>query len=239
MSASHDANTSDALESTKRVLLDLFNKFYDLSAQGVNANGIVGLESVQELAQDYLKGSGTLLQKVNRLIRNQNLKAACTGFITNVGGIVTLPVSIPADLACTFWVQIRMIQAIAYMCGEDIKSDDCKTLVLISFCGMSIAEAAIGVIVNVGTAVGRKAVISAISKQTIGKINAFFGVKLLTRFGTRGIIKLGYAVPIFGGLLGSGISAIAMDIAGNIARKNFLEDKKLENYTGTVPPTGS
>lgn len=129
-----------------------------------------------------------------------------------------------------------MILTVAYMSGEDIKSEDCRTLVLICLSGHTVAEIAAEVGVQILSAGTRKAIISAISKQTVGKINKFFGVKLLTRFGTKGIIKIGTLVPIFGGVLGGGISATIMNWSGNLALKTFVEEKDLQMYTGREPP---
>ena len=78
-------------------------------------NGVPGLDSAQELAEDYLKQSGSLKSKANALIRWQNTKCATSGFISGLGGIITLPVAIPANIASVMYVQIRMIAAIAYM----------------------------------------------------------------------------------------------------------------------------
>ena len=51
------------------------------------------------------------------LIRWQNAKCATSGFIAGLGGSITLPVSIPANISSVLYIQIRMIAAIAYMGG--------------------------------------------------------------------------------------------------------------------------
>ena len=92
-------------------------------------NGVVGLDSAQELAAPYLNGDGELVDKVNALIRWQNTKAGTSGFITGLGGIITLPVAIPANISSVIFIQVRMIAAIAHMGGYDLKDDRVKTLV--------------------------------------------------------------------------------------------------------------
>jgi hypothetical protein len=47
-------------------------------------NGVVGLDSAQELAAPYLNDDGELVDKVNALIRWQNTKAGTSGFITGL-----------------------------------------------------------------------------------------------------------------------------------------------------------
>ena len=49
-------------------------------------NGVPGLDSAKELADDYLNEDGSLSEKVDSLIRWQNTKCATSGFKTNLGG---------------------------------------------------------------------------------------------------------------------------------------------------------
>ena len=86
-------------------------------------NGVPGLDSAIELAEDYLNEDGSLGEKVDSLIRWQNAKCATSGFITNLGGLLTIPVAVPANISSTLYVQLRMIAAIAYMGGYDLKND--------------------------------------------------------------------------------------------------------------------
>ena len=57
--------------------------------------GVKGLDSAAELANNYLKGKGTLIEQVNSLIKWQNTKAGTSGFITGLGGLLTMPVTLP------------------------------------------------------------------------------------------------------------------------------------------------
>ena len=89
-------------------------------------NGVSQFNSAQELAQEYLNKDGTLEEQINSLIKAQNIKAATSGFITSLGGIVTLP----ANITSIFMIQMRMIATIAYMCGADIKDEFYLSVVL-------------------------------------------------------------------------------------------------------------
>lgn len=109
-------------------------------------NGIPGFDSAEEMANDYLKNDGDLVEKVNSLIRWQNTKASTSGFITGLGGIITLPVAIPANIASVIYVQIRMIASIAHMGEYDLRDDRVKSLVYVCLCG----NAAKDILKNVG-----------------------------------------------------------------------------------------
>lgn len=103
-------------------------------------NGVPGMGTAEEIARDYMKGDQSLGKKVDSLIRWQNTKCATSGFITGLGGILALPVSLPANITSALYVQLRMIAAIAYMGGCDIRDDRVKSLVYICLAGSSATD---------------------------------------------------------------------------------------------------
>jgi hypothetical protein len=162
--------------------------------------GIPGLSTAEELANDFAKGSDPR-EQANKLIRWQNAKCATSGFITGLGGLVTLPLSIPANITSVLYMQIRMIAAIAHMGGHDLKSDRVRTLVLMCLAGSAAADA----LKDVGIAVGKRLTeqtIRQLSSDTIAKINQKAGFKLVSKFGQTGMINLSKAIPIVGGVIG-------------------------------------
>src|SRR5690606_30607041 len=86
-------------------------------------DGIPGMDSAYEMAENFLSKHETSDQAIDSLIRWQNTKAATSGFLTGLGGIIVLPVTLPANIASVMYVQIRMIAAIAHMKGYDLKDD--------------------------------------------------------------------------------------------------------------------
>lgn len=44
-----------------------------------------------------------------KLISNQILKCSSSGFLTGLGGVITLPFPLPANLMGVIYVQMRMI----------------------------------------------------------------------------------------------------------------------------------
>ena len=98
-------------------------------------NGLPGTPDAFELADNYLRKHPTVEKSVDALIRMQNTKAGTAGFLTGLGGIITLPVAIPANIASVVYVQMRMVAAIAVMGGYDLKDHQVKTLVFVSLAG--------------------------------------------------------------------------------------------------------
>ena len=59
-------------------------------------------------------------------------------------------VTLPANIASVLFVQIRMIVAIAYLAGHDLKDDRVKTMVYVCLVGNGVAE----LLKNLGIEVG-------------------------------------------------------------------------------------
>ena len=201
---------------TESKIMDVLNWSYDKAVQGV-----AGLDSAYDLADDYLKQEGSLHAQANSLIRWQNTKAGTSGFLTGLGGIITLPVAIPANVASVMYVQIRMIAAIAHMGGYNLNDDRVKSLVFLCLTG----NAAKDILKDVGIVVGKKLAENAIkniSGKTIVAINRKVGFRLLTKFGEKGVINLGKAIPLLGGFVGATFDSVSTNTVGNIARDTFI-----------------
>lgn len=201
---------------TESKIMDVLNWSYDKAVQGV-----AGLDSAYDLADDYLKQEGSLHAQANSLIRWQNTKAGTSGFLTGLGGIITLPVAIPANVASVMYVQIRMIAAIAHMGGYNLNDDRVKSLVFLCLTG----NAAKDILKDVGIVVGKKLAENAIkniSGKTIVAINRKVGFRLLTKFGEKGVINLGKAIPLLGGVVGATFDSVSTNTVGNIARDTFI-----------------
>lgn len=186
-----------------------------------SVNGVVGLDSAFELAESYMKGDTPRIDQVNSLIRFQNTKAATSGFLSGLGGLITLPVALPANITSVLYVQIRMIAAIAHMGGHDIKDDRVKTLVYSCLVANSAKDVAKSVGISVGGKLATNA-IKAIPGKTLIEINKRVGFRLITKFGEKGVINLGKAIPLLGGLIGGSFDAYATNKVGDVARDTFI-----------------
>lgn len=194
--------------------------------------GMPGLESAQQLAEDFLKEEGTLSQKANKLIRWQNAKAGMSGFMTGIGGLLAMPFTIPANIGSVIYIQIRMVSAIAYMGGYDLKDPRVKSLVFLCIAG----NAGKDILKNIGIAWTEKVITNAlnhITKEAIIKINKAVGFKLVAQFGGKGFINLSKIVPLVGGIVGATFDAVTTNAMGNFARKVFIKDNRLKSTAVT------
>ena len=212
-------NQTESKELNQGMIMKALDYAYDKAI-----NGIPGFDSAEEMAESYMKNYDNPISGCNALIRWQNTKAGTSGFLTGLGGLITMPVAIPANLASVIYVQIRMIASIAHIGGYDLKDDRVKSLVYLCMAGNGAKD----ILKDIGIVIGRKLgeqMISKISGKTITAINQKVGFRLLTKFGEKGAINLGKAVPIIGGIIGGTFDSVTTNIIGNIARKTFIESK--------------
>ncbi len=181
------------------LLLKVLDFCYD-RAVGNSGNG----EGAARLASEYTDTTRTLEESIDNLIRWQNAKCAATGFITGLGGLATLPVTLPADLFANYFIQVRMIAAIAFMAGHDLKSDKVRSLVYICLCGNAAAD----ILKDAGSQVGKRAVEAALRRMT-----------------GRGAGNFGKAIPLLGGIIGGAVDGFTCNLVGNTAKNVFLRNK--------------
>src|SRR5271165_4272872 len=92
---------------TLRALLNGLEWIYDRAVTGAPA-----LDSASDLATSYRRRFLSDEDAVDALIKWQMAKAGTAGFVTNFGGVMSLPLTLPANLASVTYIQLRMIAAI-------------------------------------------------------------------------------------------------------------------------------
>ena len=56
------------------------------------------------------------------MLKNQIAKCTTSGVVTGLGGFITMPVAIPANIGSVIYVQMRMIACTAYMADYDLNN---------------------------------------------------------------------------------------------------------------------
>ena len=156
-------------------------------------DGIGPLPSASDLANDYRRQSyPNDAERVQALIRWAVAKNAATGFVTGLGGVLTLPVAIPGSLAASLAIQAPMVAAIAEIYGHDSKDDQVRTAILLCMIGTAMED----VVKQAGVTLGGKAAIKGLKKipgKVLIEINKRVGFRLLTKFGEKGVVNLAKA----------------------------------------------
>lgn len=177
---------------------------------------------VEDFAKEYLQRAKSRDDAVRDLVRDQVLKCGTSGFVNGLGGLITLPVAIPANIVSVSYIQMRMVAAIAYMGGWDIHSDQVQSRVYWAF----LADQAAGALKQPVRKFGEKGFNRTLQKvpgKTLTKINEKLGFRFITKFGKTGVVNLADLLPAVGGIVGGGLDAAAtMGIARAAVRK-FIE----------------
>ena len=189
-------------------------------------DGIRPLSSAEDLAQEYLIDTGypDHEERIESLINWETTKNFTTGFITGLGGLLILPVSLPAGFGASWIVQARMAAAIAYIAGHDIHSDRVQTFIVASLVGDSLKDIAKGSGITIGRGLS-KALIERIPGKVLIEINKKVGFRLITKAGEKGAINLIKGVPLVGGAVGGTFDALACRLVGKHAKRLFYRGK--------------
>ncbi|MBR2563109.1 MAG: EcsC family protein [Paenibacillus sp.] len=186
-------------------------------------DGIPGVSKpIETFSADYLKNAPNEKAAARKMLDNAIIKCTTSGFLTGFGGLITLPVTLPANITSVIYVQIRMIASVAYMAGLDVKSDAVQTLTYACLAGVSVAE----VVKKTGMAFGTKMTMALVKKipgKTLTKINQKVGFRFLTKFGEKGLINIGKMIPVVGALISGGFDLAETKIIADRAYKEFME----------------
>jgi hypothetical protein len=185
--------------------------------------GVSPLESADRLAERYRIDASFRSDdaRVDALIRWETAKNFTAGFITGLGGVLTLPISIPGSVAASWLIQARMAAAIAALYGHDPRSDRVRTVVLLALVGDVTASK---LLKGAGIALGRQAAMKAVERvggRTLTGINREVGVHLLTKGGATGVRGASRLVPIAGGIVSGAFDAVSCQLVGRSAKKLF------------------
>ncbi len=207
------------MEITKENLLDLLDSFYKKSETGYGKI----IQPIEDVAKQYKVRNKTIEKAAKTFINSQILKCTTTGFVTGLGGLITLPISVPADIGSNLFVQIRMIQGIAYLGGYNIHDDQVRSLIYLCLAGISVNS----VVKSFGIKFSTKITTNLIKKipaKVIQEINKKVTFRLLSRAGEKSLINLTKLAPVIGGPINAGFDFIETKIIADRAYKLFIEN---------------
>jgi hypothetical protein len=187
----------------------------------IGVDGVGPLKSAREYAADARGHTKTPEAAVSKIARTTVMRGAVGGFVTSVGGFVTMPVALPLNVA-EFYVQAtRMVASIAVLRGYDIDDPRVRTAVLLTLVGSDADE----VLSKAGLATGGGRMVSLATRQLppagLLILNKAIAFRLLRGVGEQAFAKLGRGVPLLGGLVGGGIDTWMMKRIADHAMGEF------------------
>ena len=184
---------------------------------------IPGLGSSSDMAKKYLDKYGSVNAAVDHLVKWQITSSATTGFATSFGGLPTMAITLPANIAGVMGIQLRMIGAIAELGGFHEQTEEKKTgmylCLLGSQAGNTLSKTTGQFAIKFSTAALKK-----LPGSVLTKINQAVGFRLFTKFGQKGLVNIHKAIPVVGGVVGGSIDALSTYSIAKAAKALFLND---------------
>ncbi len=187
----------------------------------VGIDGAGPLKSAHEVADDAARQSRSPEAAIAKVARSHVAKGAAGGFVTSLGGFVTMPVALPANVAEFYLLATRMVASIAILRGYDISEPRVRTAILLTLVGSDADE----VLAKAGLASGGGKMLHLVSGQLppagVLIVNKAIAFKLLRGVGEKAFSKLGRGVPLLGGLVGGSIDTWMMKRIADHAMGEF------------------
>jgi hypothetical protein len=185
--------------------------------------GIGPLPAAAKAADAQLaEQKGDVDKAVHELIENHVRYAAAQGFITNLGGLVTVALAIPTNITGLALVQCRMIAGIAHLRGYDLDDPRVRNAILTCLIGEETVNALVK---------KRKLPAPPMALATAPLhdpdldvlISAEVASELVTKVaGKRLATTVGRRIPIAGGFIGLGADAYSTWKVGRYADRELL-----------------
>ena len=208
--------TETANSKLLATLLQGLEWLYDRAVAGVPAMGSAG-----DLAVSYERQFVSREAAVDGLIKWQMAKAGTASFVASLGGVVTLPVALPASVASVTYIQLRMIAAIAHLRGHDIESDPVRSLALACLCGARVTDVIKDVGLRLGTQLAHE-VVKRLSGDGLKQLNRAIACRLVAVTGTSTGVTMTKLMPVLGGVVSGGFDAALTRGYGRTAKRLFL-----------------
>lgn len=183
--------------------------------------GLPGWDTAEELAGELPGGTEAVEARIDELIASQKRRAVTAGFLTGLGGAAVLPLALPASEALALFVRLRLIAAIAHLRGYNLHDERVKALGLACLGGAPAADILREIGVSVVSGAGNNSALCRLPPELFQNVASRLGARLLSGFGGRGLLGLGKAIPLIGGLLGGLADGSATKTAAENARAAF------------------
>ncbi|HZP14304.1 MAG TPA: EcsC family protein [Nocardioides sp.] len=185
--------------------------------------GVGPLPGAAESADRQLaRNDGDVNRAISDLIRIHVALAGTAGFATNIGGMVTVAVTLPANLTGLAVIESRLVACIAHLRGYDINDPRVRNAILIAELGDERVRKQIKSKKLPGTPMA-VATAPAYDPNLDRIVAAEVAAEMLTAVaGKRLATTIGKHVPIIGGAVGASTDGWETYQIGRYARREFL-----------------
>jgi hypothetical protein len=189
--------------------------------------GVGPLDGAAMAAEKQLdEQKGDVEKAIRDVIENHVRLAGAQGFLTNIGGLVTMAVTVPTNITGLALIQCRMVAAIVHLRGYDLTDQRVKNAVLASMLGEERMLALIkrkklpGTPMALATAPVHDPHLDDIMANEVAS-------ELITKVaGKRIATTVGRRVPVVGGVVGAGTDGYSTWKIGRYVDREFLPRKR-------------
>ncbi len=186
-------------------------------------HGVGPLEGAAAAADKQLEEQeGDVDKAVHELIENHVRLAGAQGFLTNIGGLVTVAVTVPTNIAGLALIQCRMVAGIAHLRGYDLEDQRTRNAILAALLGEERVLALIkkkklpGTPMALATAPVHDPHLSDVLANEVAS-------ELVTKVaGKRFAVVVARRVPVVGGVVGAGADGFASWKIGRYVDRELL-----------------
>lgn len=184
--------------------------------------GNMSIPGAKDAAARALQSRGDHEAALDTLIRQHVGLAGAQGFLTNLGGLITLPVALPANLAGLAVVQMRMIAAIAHLRGYDVNDRRVRSALTLAMLGEDEVRKQVssGRLASTPMGIATAPVFDptleyAVSERVFGDL----GTKMA---GKHVVVQVAKRIPLVGGGVGAAADGYFTYALGQYARREFV-----------------
>ncbi|MGJ3508251.1 hypothetical protein [Enemella sp. A6] len=189
-------------------------------------DGAGPLPTAKSAAAGHLGRSRDVDVAIDRLILTHTGLASAQGFATNIGGIITTAVTLPANIVGLAVVQVRMLAAIAHLRGYDVGDSRVRTAVVMCLLGDDI-----GSLINdehLPSSPMAVATAPVFDPELDHKVAQLVLAGLFSQSsGKRLTVLAGKRVPLLGGGVGAVVDGYATHRLGQYAKEAFVARRAL------------
>ncbi len=192
-------------------------------------DGFQGFPGARETATKQIVKTNDVDAAIKEVIEQHVRLAGLGGFVTQVGGVMAMAVTLPANVAGLAAVQLRMAAAIAHLRGHDVDAPQVRIAALATLLGEEgVGEALMrGVLPTRPRELAFGPAITDPELQT--RLTSSVGQHLLTRVTAKhATLQLVRRVPLLGGGVGAGMDALYTWRIGRYADLEFTPAVQVE-----------
>lgn len=195
------------------------NMIQPLLDVGIDGKG--PLPSAQQVADTARMKSNDVEDAIDRVVRAHVALAGSGGFVTGLGGFVTMPIALPANLAGFYLIATRMTAAIAALRGHDLQQPQIRTAVLLALVGADADDLLRKA--GVATPTGKLTDLAAqrLPGPALMVVNKAVAFRLVSSVGKATFRRFGRALPLAGGAVSAAADSYMLKRIADHARTEF------------------